>query len=114
MAPTPFDKDAMAKWYATHHLKIDPGIRQFHYLPKGAPDREIRFVEANQLIAELDDDALEPIDFGVDTGAESEHKLFVLDVTPSQWDAITRGALELPAGWTLDGAIVPDKKKTCT
>jgi hypothetical protein len=62
----------------------------------------------------LADDALEPVDFGVDTGAESEHKLFVLDVTPSQWDAITRAKLALPAGWTLEGAIVFDNKKTCT
>ena len=88
MNPIPFNRDAMAKWYAKQHLQTDPGIRQIYYLPKGASDREIRFVEVNRLIAELNDDALEPLDFGVDTGAESEHKLFVLDVTPSQWDAI--------------------------
>jgi len=112
MAPIPFDKVAMANWYAKQHLQTDPGIRQIYYLPKGASDREIRFVEVNQLLADMNDDALEPIDFGVDTGAESEHKLFVLDVTPSQWDAINRGALALPGGWTLEDAIVFNKKKT--
>jgi hypothetical protein len=112
VAQIPFNRDAMAKWYAKQHRKTDPGICEIYYLPRGASDREIRFVEVNQLIAELNDDALEPIDFGVDTGSEAEHKLFVLDVTPSQWDAINRGKLALPAGWTLEGAIVPDKKKT--
>jgi hypothetical protein len=112
MNAIPFNRDAMAKWYAKQHLQTDPGIRQIYYLPKGASDREIRFVEVNRLIAELNDDALEPLDFGVDTGAESEHKLFVLDVTPSQWDAISRGALALPAGWKLDDAIVFNKRKT--
>jgi hypothetical protein len=112
MNPIPFDRDAMANWYAKQHLKTDPGVRQIYYLPKGASDREIRFVEVNQWLAEMNDDALEPIDFGVDTGAESEHKLFVLDVTPSQWDAINRGSLALPGGWTLENAVVFPKKKT--
>jgi hypothetical protein len=111
MDPAPFDKDAMAKWYARQHLQTDPGIVEIYYLPKGASDREIRFVEVNQLIAEMNDDALEPLDFGVDTGSESEHKLFVLDVTPSQWDAIKQGDLALPWGWILENAIVFPKKK---
>ncbi len=104
MATVTFDRDAMAKWYAKKHLQTDPGIREVYYFPKGAPDREIRFVEINELIAEMQDDGLEPIDFGVDTGAESEHKLFVLDVTPAQWDAIRQGTLALPRGWTLEDA----------
>ena len=86
MPQTAFDRDTMAKWYAKEHLKTDPGIRLVGYLPKNAPEREIRFIEVNDLIGELRDDALEPIDFGVDTGMENEHKLFVLDVTPGQWE----------------------------
>jgi hypothetical protein len=94
----------MAKWYARQHLQTDPGIRRIYYLRKGAPAREIRFVEINGLIADMEDDALEPIDFGVDTGADAEHKLVVLDVTPAQWDAIGQGTLALPVGWTLEDA----------
>jgi hypothetical protein len=109
MATVTFDRDAMAKWYAKQHLLTDPGIQKVYYLQKGAPDREIRFIEINELIAEMNDDALEPIDFGVDMGAESEHKLFVLDVTPTQWDAIRRGALALPSGWTLQEATAFEK-----
>ena len=100
-----FDRDATARWYAAQHLETDPGIRSVYYLPTNAPDREIRFVEINELVAERNDDALEPVDFGVDTGMDSEHKLLVLDVTPRQWDRIGQAALELPRGWSLDGLI---------
>jgi hypothetical protein len=54
---------------------------------------------------DMRDDALEPIDFGVNTGSESEHKFFVLDVTPSHWDSITQRTLALPVGWSLEDAI---------
>jgi hypothetical protein len=112
MATVTFDRDAMAKWYAKQHLHTDPGIREIYYLQKGAPDREIRFVEINELIAEMQDNSLEPIDFGVDAGAESEHKLFVLDVTPAQWDAIRQGTLALPGGWTLEDAkALPENRQ---
>ena len=93
----------MARWYAKQHLKTDPGIRSVYYLRTNAPDREIRFIEINELVADRNDDTLEPIDFGVDTGMESEHKLFVLDVTPSQWNRIS--SLELPQGWSLEDAV---------
>ncbi len=106
MATISFDRDAMARWYAKQHLKTDPGVREIHYLRKDAPDREIRFVEINDLIVEMVDEALEPVDFGVDTGSEYEHKLLVLDVTPGQWASIRQGKLALPPGWNLDEAKV--------
>jgi hypothetical protein len=104
MSATKFDRDNMANWYARQHVNTDPGIREVYYLHKNAPDREIRFIEINDLLDELEDDSLEPIDFGVDTGTSSEHSLFVLDVTPTQWDAIKKHTLPLPVGWTLDDA----------
>jgi hypothetical protein len=75
-------------------------------LTEGAPDREIRFVEINDLLAERANDALEPVDFGVDTGSPTEHKLYVLDVTPAQWDLIrqSHSALPWPQGWSLNNA----------
>jgi hypothetical protein len=74
-------------------------------LPANADEREIRFVEVNQLIGDRNDDALEPIDFGIDTGRESAHKLFVLDVTPGQWERIQARDLGLPGNWSLSDAI---------
>ena len=105
MPATQFDRDAMALWYAKEHLKTDPGIVSVYYLPIDATEREIRFVEVNQLIGDRNDDALEPIDFGIDTGMDTAHKLFVLDVTPDQWERITSQELSLPSDWSLDGAI---------
>ncbi len=100
-----FNRDSMARWYAARHLKTDPGIRAIYYLPAGAPEREIRFIEINDLIADRDKYPLEPIDFGVDIGRTEGHTLMVLDVTPVQWEKINKKDLQLPMGWSLDGAI---------
>ncbi len=104
MPTTQFSRDSMARWYAEEHLKTDPGILSVHYLPQNAGEREIRFVEINQLIGDRNDDALEPIDFGVDMGTDNAHKLYVLDVTPEQWERIMAQQLHLPGGWSLEGA----------
>lgn len=98
-----FDRDRLARGYAKRHLDTDNGVQEIHYLPANAPPREIRFVEVNPLISETAD--LEPIDFGVDIGSAEEHVLLVLDVSPTQWQAIRRHRLALPAGWALDGSI---------
>jgi hypothetical protein len=95
----------MAAWYAHEHLKTDPGIVSVYYLPTNAEDREIRFIEVNELLGDRNDSLLEPIDFGIDTGAETAHKLLVLDVTPAQFQRILARKLDLPSEWSLDGAI---------
>ena len=95
----------MARWYAKEHLKTDPGIVCVYYLPRNAGEREIRFIEVNHLIGDRNDDALEPIDFGIDTGMDTAHKLFILDVTPSQWERIKTKELALPGNWSLDDAV---------
>ena len=100
-----FDRDSMARWYAEEHLKTDPGIVPVYYLPTNADEREIRFIEVNCLIGDRNDVALEPIDFGVDAGMDSAHRLFVLDVTPEQWDRMRAHQLQLPANWSLDSAV---------
>ena len=105
MSVIQFDKEQMARWYAGRHLETDPGIQAVYYLSAGAPDREIRFLEVNELMAVRDNDPLEPIDFGIDIGGADAHRLMVLDVTPAQWEKITGGGLQLPEGWSLDGAI---------
>ena len=96
---TAFDRDKLAAWYANRHMDIDEGVVQVLYLPKGAPPREIRLVEVNRLISETT--AQVPIDFGVDIGGPDAHTLYVLDVTPDQWEAIQQKKAKLPAGWTL-------------
>ena len=105
MPTTKFDRDSMARWYAGEHLKTDPGIDSVYYLPTNACEREVRLVEVNTLIGDRNDEALEPIDFGIDRGTDNEHKLLVLDVTPEQWQRMTAGKLGLPGDWSLADAI---------
>ena len=105
MPTTQFDRDSMARWYAQEHLKTDPGIISVHYLPKNAGEREIRLIEVNDLIGDRNDEALEAIDFGVDRGMDTAHKLFVLDVTPGQWERIRAREFTLPGNWSLDDAV---------
>ncbi len=105
MAVNEFNRDEMARWYATRHLRTDPGIRDVYYLPGDAPPTEIRCVEVNELIAVRDKDPLEPLDVGVDVGGAAAHTFMVLDVTPAQWEKIAKEELPLPSGWSLSGAV---------
>jgi hypothetical protein len=105
MPENQFNRDTMARGYAIRHLKTDPGIRTVYYLPARAPEREIRFIEINDLIANRDKHPLEPLDFGVDIGGAEGHTLVVLDVTPAQWEKINKKELQLPQDWSLDGAV---------
>ena len=105
MSVAQFNREEMARSYATRHLSTDPGIRTVYYLPVGGPEREVRFLEINDLMAVRENDPLEPIDFGVEISGADAHTLLVLDVTPAQWERIRRGELPLPDGWSLDNAI---------
>src|SRR5437773_1499807 len=104
MTTATFNRDGMAARYAKKHLKTDPGIREVYYLPTNSPEREIRFIEVNEMIADRESDPLEPIDFGVNSGDEDAHSLFILDVTPDQWDRIRLGELKLTSGWSFEQA----------
>ena len=99
---TTFDRDGHAERYARRHMDIDDGVVRILYLPTDAPPREIRFLEVNRMISETTPP--EPIDFGVDIGGADAHTLYVLDVTPAQWEAFQRGVMALPNGWTLEGS----------
>jgi hypothetical protein len=100
-----FNRDRLAKWYAREHLKTDPAIAAVYYLPEGAGERELRFVEINRLIGDRIEDPLVPIDFGVDLGTDNAHQLLVLDVTPAQWKRLETNRLRLPDGWSLKNAV---------
>ena len=100
--PHDLNRDNLARWYATRHLSIEPTIREVIYLPEGAPGNEIRFVEVDTLSSMPDDAPVEAIDFRVDRDLPVEHRLFVADVSPGQWERIRAGTLSLPAGWQLE------------
>jgi hypothetical protein len=103
MSDKPYNRDEMAAWYARRHLETDDAIVEVRYLPEGAPNHEIRFLEINKLISETT--PMEPIDYGVDINGAGTHTLYVLDVTPRQWEEIRHKQLHLPDGWSLDNSI---------
>lgn len=102
MSTAVFHRDALALFYAKQHLKTDAGVKRVVYLPKNSPEREIRFVEVNDLISERGLRQLVPIDFGIDIGQSSFHSLLIVDVTPEEWKEIEAGKLAIPAEWSLD------------
>ena len=99
---TEFDRDSLARWYGQRHFETDTGVERIFYLPTNAPSREVRLLEVNKMISETT--PVEPIDFGVDIRGPEGHTLYVLDVTPAQWEAIQSQELPLPADWTLNGS----------
>ncbi len=105
-ANQPFSRDAWAREYAESHLRTDPGTIDVFYLPTNAPEREIRLLEINDLIAVRESDPIDPIDFGVDSDGDQPHRLLVVDVTPGQWVRIQSGQIPLPPGWSLDGKVI--------
>lgn len=104
MSTIAFDRDSMARWYATQHLKVDQGIEEVIYLPTNAGEREIRLLEINKEMLDADDH-LEPVNYGVDMGTGNEHVLWVIDVTPEQYERIRNHTLPLPGTWSLDSAV---------
>lgn len=93
-------KEELAKWIARQHFAIDKGIARIVYLPCGAPDYEVRLLEVNELASLPENGPVEAVDFMLDIEG-IDFSLFVADVTPRQFEAITRGSLSLPKGWEL-------------
>jgi hypothetical protein len=92
-----FDRDATTEWFAKQRWAPYLGFRSIHDLPSDAPAREIRHLEVNALLAEMSNNTLELIDFSVDVGAKNEHRLLVLNFTPSQWLLIAKGKWQIRA-----------------
>jgi hypothetical protein len=99
--PRSDSRDDIADWLARTHFITDSSIREVWYLPRGAPDDEIRLLELNDRLAGNGSD-VEPIDFGLDIEG-APFRLFVADVTSEQLEQIKHDTSRLPRGWSLDG-----------
>ena len=95
-------KETFVQWIVRHHFAIDKGITKILYLPAGAPEKEVRLLEVNELASIPEGGKVEAFDFMPDIEG-FDYALFVADVTPKQYDAIMQGKLLLPSGWRLDG-----------
>jgi hypothetical protein len=100
-------KDSFVEWIARHHFAIDKGIKKILYLPTGAPEKEVRLLEVNELANIPENGTVEAFDFMPDIEGV-DYSLFVADVTPKQLDAIIQGKLLLPKEWRLEGHVAFD------
>jgi len=100
--PEDKSRDKVALWLAYQHLGTDPGITDVWYLPENASEKEIRLVEVNRLLREIDPDFLNPIDFGFDIEG-LDFQLLVLDVTPQQLEELKNGMLNI-GNWSFRNA----------
>lgn len=95
-------RDEFAFWIGRQHFDIDKGICRIIYLPSGAPPKEVRLLEVNDLAPIPENAPVMAFDFrpvidGID------YSLFVADVTPAQFEAIEKYQLALPEGWLFEG-----------
>jgi hypothetical protein len=104
-APAPgMTKDSFAEWIARHHFAVDKGLSKILYMPGGAPEKEVRLLEVNELARIPENGTVEAFDFMPEI-AGINYSLIVADVTPGQFDAIMQGKLLLPKGWRLDACL---------
>jgi hypothetical protein len=95
-------KDSFVQWIVSHHFAIDKGITKILHLPAGAPEKEVRLLEVNELATIPENGTVQAFDFMPDIEG-IDYTLFVADVTPKQLDAILQGEPLLPKGWRLEG-----------
>ena len=102
-------RNQIAEWVAKRHMSSDGGIRQIWFLDSGSPADEIRLLEVSERYTG-DGTQFEPIDFGLDIDGK-QFKLMVADVSTEHLHKIERDpAKTLPKDWTIDKAIVWDRR----
>jgi hypothetical protein len=101
-------RDQVAAWLAEKDLIVDSSIREVWYLPEGAPDDEIRFLEINDRFPGSENE-IEPFQSFVDITTPS-YRVFTIYATSKQLDQIMKDPALLPAGWSLDGRQVRKRR----
>ncbi len=102
--PAGADRDAVAAWLAKKHFITDSTIREVWYLPKNAPQNELRLLELSDRLAS-NESSVDPLDFGLDVDG-ANFRLMVADVTTDQMEQIKQNIQQLPPGWSLDGTTM--------
>jgi hypothetical protein len=90
----------VAAWVAKQHFVSDGSVREVWYLPQGAPPKEIRLLELNDLLAGPSSQT-EAIDFGLEVEG-AQFRLMIADITSEQLEEIKRDPSRLPPGWSLE------------
>lgn len=95
-------RDEIAEWVAKQHMGADGAVHHIWYLPSGAAEDEIRFLEVSDRFLP-EGASVEPLGFGLNV-AGMEFKLQVADVTSDQFEKIKRNPADLlPESWKFEG-----------
>lgn len=94
-------RDDFARWVARQHHEIDAGVSRILYLPDGAPADEVRLIESNLLTPLPEEAPILAFPFRTDLD-EVDFKVYVADVTESQFQKVLDRRVELPGGWRID------------
>jgi hypothetical protein len=93
---------AAALRMATHHAEVDPAVVAVYSCdpPDAAPSAPLQLVEVNTDTPErgVVPVALRPIDRQLPSAV-------IVELTPAEWAAVTKGELRLPEGWAAPRAL---------
>jgi hypothetical protein len=98
------ERTAFAQWLGRQHLQFDKRLTQVVYLPAGAPENQVRLVEVNTGLYPDPGTPLTPTE-STPAVADLPFHVWVLDVTPDEWNQIQTRPDMLPPGWSLEGKV---------
>jgi len=95
-------KDAVAEKLARAHFAIEPEIEHVFRLvgPNEAdPLEPIKLLEVNPNTVP---EGIVPVEFGPDAEAGIPYSSDMVEITPTEFEQVQAGELQLPNGWKLD------------
>lgn len=95
-------KDAIAKELARAHFAIEPEIERIFRLlgsNEADPQEPLKLLEVNPNTVP---EGIVPVEFGPDAEAGIPYSSDVVEITPTEFEQIQGGELQLPNGWKLD------------
>ena len=101
MAGVP-SRESVARLLARSHFKIEQGITRIFRLI--GPDEDgsmepIKLLEVNKRTVPV---GIQPVQFGSHDAGGIHYPSIIVDITPSEFQQVKKGTLQLPNGWRLD------------
>jgi hypothetical protein len=101
------DKDETAQRLADAHFRLDQGVSRIIRIVE--PDesnnaKPVKLLEVNSMTPEA---GILPVAMTADPDRGVPFTSVVVEVTPAEFDRLTRGELRLPHGWQLGNELFP-------
>ena len=101
-------REEVARLLAQRHYLLEPAITEIRTLCSGSgfetsPNEPIKLLEVN---ANTIASGIMPLKFDAVPASGIDYPSVIVEVTPEEYESITRNELSLPNGWTL-GPVLP-------